>query len=301
MPFPGTTDPSMVLDMRPQLKWAGRSLLGILSALAVCAFAPAAASSPKWWPAERLPSIPATVSVAPNGAALLFGFPDSLGHSRTVFRPAGGSPGSPRGLPGPLGYPTGTQLLVGWFPDGSALIANPGADMLSFRPSGAKASVGAPQNLGPGEGPAAIATNPSGTALIGLAGNNGVGVAFRSSGAKGSVAMSHAKYFGPGAVLGVALDPSGGGAMIAWTDAVGTLKEAVRNPARLHSASRVSSWPNPIGWQWQSIPRATRSSPGRAVPPGLIVIQLECLPPSGTPAVPSAQFMRSETLPTVIR
>ena len=230
----------------PRLCRISITLLGLL---AVCGFATASAKPlpvARWWPAENLPLYPSAVSVGPTGAALLLGFADSAGHTRLLYRPAGGPPGSPQALPSALGYPTGTPLDVGWFSNGSSLIANPGADMIAFRPSGAHASVGAPQNLGngKGEGPAAygchstdpltycpaIATASNGWALIGLEGNLGVGAAFRSPGPKGSVDMRHAKYFGAGTVLGVALDPKDGGAVIAWIGAGTTLEEAIRAP-----------------------------------------------------------------------
>jgi hypothetical protein len=237
----------MEIDVMYRLNRAGRLLIIVLGTLAVTGLAAASTKPlPHWWPAERLPGYPAgcwspgsgsfqacsTVSVGPGGSALVFGFPDSAGHTRVLFRPSGGPPGSPHALPAAIGYPTGTPLIVDWFPNGSSLIDNPGADMLAFRPPGAKASVETPQNLGlpqGGEGPAAIATAPSGVALIGLAGNKGVGVAFRSPGAKGSVDMLHAQYFGPGTLLGVALDPKKGGAVVAWTDA-NVLEQAVRRP-----------------------------------------------------------------------
>jgi hypothetical protein len=225
----------------------GRTAVAFFGAVAVCGLGWATANAlPRWWPAERLPASPVAVSVGPTGTALVMGFPDSAGHTKLLFRPAGGPPGSPRAIPSALGYPTGTPLDVSWFADGSSLIANPGADMLAYRPPGARSIVGAPQNLsnGKGEGPAeygchstdpltycpAIATALNGRALIGLDGNLGVGAAFRSSGARGSVDMRHGQYFGRGTVLGVALDPRDGGAVIAWIDGSSALEEAVRRP-----------------------------------------------------------------------
>lgn len=183
-----------------------------------------------WWHAERLSGVPSQVSVAPAGSALVFGFPDSRGYLRVAFRPPGGLSGSPTALPGAIGYPAGAPYVVGWFPDGSSLIASPAADVLAFRSPGSHGAFGAAQNLGPGEGPAAIATGPRGVALIGLAGNLGVGIAYRSAGARGSVDMKHARYFGAGTVLGVALDPKGS-AVIVWINSTtGLLEEAVRKP-----------------------------------------------------------------------
>jgi hypothetical protein len=188
-----------------------------------------ALASPKWWPRERLPATPATLSVGPDGVGLIFGFANSAGYTRVVGRPLGGPPGSRKVLPALIGYQAGIPLVVGWFPDGSSLIANPGTDSIAFRPPGALAKVGAAHNLGPGEGPTAITTGPSGVALIGLGGNLGAGVATRSAGARGSVDMPHAQYFGPGTVLGVALD-SNGAAVVAWIDTTsGVLEQAVRN------------------------------------------------------------------------
>jgi hypothetical protein len=176
--------------------------------------------------------VPGAAFVGPNGEALLYGFPTSSGYGRLVFRPLGGPSGSPHKLPSPMGYP-GSTVAVAWFPDGSSLIADETADMVAFRPPGARATVGTPQDLsnGLGEGPAAMATGPNGVALIGLQGNLGVGAVYRSPGAKGVVDMKKAQYFGPGVLLGAALDPTKGGAVIVWRDSANSwLYEAVRNP-----------------------------------------------------------------------
>ena len=56
--------------------------------------------------------------------SLLFGFPDSHGSIRYSFRPAGGKSGSPQSMTSLIGYPSGVADPVGWFADGSALIAH---------------------------------------------------------------------------------------------------------------------------------------------------------------------------------
>jgi hypothetical protein len=131
-----------------------------------------------------------------------------------------------------MGSP-GSTIAVAWFADGSSLVADETVDMVAFRPSGARAVVGTPQDLskGLGEGPVAMATAPNGVALIGLQGNLGVGVAYRSRGAEGVVDMKHAQYLGQGVVLGVALDPNKGGAVIVWRGSgTSAMFEAVRAP-----------------------------------------------------------------------
>ena len=114
--------------------------------------------------------------------------------------------------------------------DGSALIVDPQSNGVAFRSAGAAGVIGAPQNLGSGRGPSAIATAPSGEAMIGLDGgpSGQVGVAFRSAGPSGVVDIQNAQYFGPGQLTGVVLDPSGG-AVVVWRNGT-TLYQAVRDP-----------------------------------------------------------------------
>jgi hypothetical protein len=207
-------------------------LLAGLAAMSLSAPAVATAAL-QWQSPETLPSAPTRISLGPDGVGLLFGFPNQSGNTRLAVRPLGGPVGSPQDLPSGLDF-GGSTPIVGWFSDGSALIADPTTGGVAFRTAGAGGTVGTTQMLGSGNAPAAIATVPSGEALIGLDGATVLpaGVVFRSPGPAGTVDIAHKQTFGtdPGRLIGVALDP-GGGAVVVWIDGSnGGLYQAVRAP-----------------------------------------------------------------------
>lgn len=190
-----------------------------------------AAAALQWQAPEQLPAGTGGLRLGPDGVGLLFGFPDASGYTRLVVRPPGGPSGSPQSLPAGMGY-GGAAPVVGWFGDGSALIIDPQSGGVAFRSAGSAGSIRTPQNLGSPRAPVAIATAPSGEAIIGLqsgpTGSSQVGVAFRSPGPSGVVDIQNAQYFGFGQLTGVVLDP-GGGAVVVWTNGT-TLYQAVRDP-----------------------------------------------------------------------
>jgi hypothetical protein len=94
----------------------------IIAALAVPGSAVAAL---QWQAPESLPSAANTISLAADRTGLLFGFPSGAGALRLAVRPIGGPLGSPQSLPSGIGA-AGNVPVVGQFPDGSALIGDPG-------------------------------------------------------------------------------------------------------------------------------------------------------------------------------
>jgi hypothetical protein len=200
-------------------------LVALVTVLASLGTAAAADAALQWQAQESLPGAPTSVNLSPDGVGLLMGFPAGAAPG-FLIRPLGGPLGSPQALPAGMG--TGEPPVVGWFPDGSSLIGDATVPLVAFRPTGAGASIGIPQNLGSGASTVAIATAPTGEAMIGL--DKNVRVAFRSAGPAGVVDMAHAQTFGEGRLIGVALDPAGGAVVVFIPKETQTIEQAVRKP-----------------------------------------------------------------------
>jgi hypothetical protein len=206
------------------MRCRGRLVVLVAVLASVCSVA-AADAALQWQPNESLSGAPASVNLSPDGVGLLMGFPAGAAPG-FLIRPFGGPPGSAQALPSGMG--TGEPPVVGWFPDGSSLIGDATVPLVAFRPAGAGASIGVPQNLGSGASTVAIATAPTGEAMIGL--DKNVRVAFRSAGPTGKVDMEHAQSFGEGRLIGVALDPAGGAVVVFIPRETQTIEQAVRKP-----------------------------------------------------------------------
>jgi hypothetical protein len=246
--------------------------LALVLGMTVCLVAPASSEAALQWQAPETVSqlAPKTgVNLAPDGLGLLVGFPTTA--YRYVLRPVGGPEGTPQSFPPNMGV-SGAAPIVGWFPDGSSLVADPAANRVAFRPSGAAAAIGTPQDLGSG-GPSAIATVASGDAMIGLAaGTNGpVKVAFRPAGANSLVDMANAQLVGTGQLIGVALDPAGG-VVVVYVD-TGTpslLKQAVRQPGHTQFDNPVTIASNPYRANMATDPSGYASLSWVGGPPGTV-------------------------------
>jgi len=123
-------------------------LLKVIGAIfAALAFAGTAEAALIWQSPESLASAPNSLALGPDGTGLLT-FAGSGGAYNLAVRPAGGPVGGAQPLPSPLGTQGGAPL-IGWFPDGSSLIADPNTRRVAFRPAGAAAAIGMPQDLSP--------------------------------------------------------------------------------------------------------------------------------------------------------
>ncbi len=209
--------------------WRAHAQL-ILIAIAAFFFTASQASAAFTWGApEALPADAAySFNLAPDGTALIFGFPTDgrvFPVYRLLVRPPGGPQGSPQDLPPDFG--NGPPLFASFAPNGDGLIASTGKHAIAFRAAGAGSAVGAPQELG--RSPAGIAFGPAGNSLIGVNWDDGhVHVVLRPAGAAGSPDLANAQDLGKGSLVGLALDPDGAAVVVFQDQSAKLLEQAVR-------------------------------------------------------------------------
>lgn len=241
-----------------------KGVVPAVAAASLWACAPADAAL-TWQAPEPLPGAPTSLNLSPEGVGLLFGFP---AESKPGFlvRGVGGPLGGAQALPSGMGVET--TPVVGWFADGSSLVADTSAPLVAFRAAGSAAPIGTPQNLGTGVRTVAVATAPSGEALLGLAGSE-MEVAFRSAGPSGTVDMVNAQRLGKGQLVGVALDPAGGAVAVFIPEGTQTIEQAVREPGRSSfGAPTVIPSVSPYRLRMVSDPSGYAELAWRGGPPG---------------------------------
>lgn len=185
----------------------------LLACALLLLFVPSASAELGWGEPELgIDANTESAAVAPDGTALLFGWPAS-GRKQLAVRPRGG----------PIGAPAGTTVYsnydapeVAFDAAGNALGGSRESRIIAYRPAGGQ--FGTTQSLSTFGYPLEISMAPSGEAMVGtdngFTTNGAVKVAFRPAGPDAQVDVANEQVFSPAAgtylrLLGLQMDPDG--------------------------------------------------------------------------------------------